>query len=233
MLLILLLYLIFVPELVWDRTSSLEIIWALRCYYVKKKRLTLKENPYFYANLPTLLKAHGHSVKIDPTEDFQQADTFYVLTDRQKPVHIMTGNNILHSFGNLWCYKNTIIFKGLGNFFFPSVSDLLIDICGRLMGESIINASLRGTLSELYVTRFLVSTCIPRPFRTWNYHVLQPIVTEFTAWESYPWTGWEHFINSPLMDSSADFCLCINYPNSPDCPVCSKVITSLTTFANI
>jgi hypothetical protein len=84
----------------------------------KKDRLTLKQNPHFYINLPTLLKAHGDKVKIDPTEDFRQADKFYVLTDRQEPVHIMIGNKVLHSFGNLWCYKNTIIFKGLGNYFF-------------------------------------------------------------------------------------------------------------------
>ena len=82
--------------------------------------MTLKENPHFYANLPTLLKAHGDNVKVDPTEDFQQADKFYVLTDRQEPVHIMSGNKILHSFGNMWRYENTIIFKGSGNLFSPS-----------------------------------------------------------------------------------------------------------------
>ena len=110
--LILLLYLIFVPVLDQDRLSHSEILWHLRYSKYKTDRVTLKENPHFYTSLPTLLKAHGDSIKIDPTEDFQQADTFYVLTDRQEPVHIMTGNKILHSFGNLWCYNNTIIFKG-------------------------------------------------------------------------------------------------------------------------
>ena len=78
--------------------------------------LTLKDNPHFYAELPTLLKAHGDSIKIDPTEDFRHADKFYVLTDKQEVIHI-SGNKILHSFGNLWRFENTIIFKGSGVLF--------------------------------------------------------------------------------------------------------------------
>ena len=199
----------------------------------KRSRLILRENPHFYANLPALLKAHGNSVNINPIEDFQLGDTFYVLTDRQEPIHIMIGNKILHSFGNLWRYGNTIIFKGLAlqAILPPLISDLLTDICGRLMGESIVKASLRNTSHELYFTRFQVSTHIPRPFRTLNSTQcgLQPIVTV-----SYPWMGWEHFIDSPPMDHSANFCLWfITEQPVPNSPVCSKVITCLTTFANI
>ena len=122
MLSILLVYLILVPVFLKNHPSCPEILWYLRCFTDKKERLTFKANPHFYANLPTSLNAHGDNLKIDPTKDFQQADTFYVLPDRQEPVliHIMIGNRILHSFGNLWHYKNTIIFKGLGNpFIFP------------------------------------------------------------------------------------------------------------------
>ena len=105
------------------------------------------------------------------------------------------------------------------------------------MGESIVKASLGGTYSELYITKFPVrpvSTFISRPskFTTRNHHVLQPIVTR-----SYPWTGWECFVDGPPMDtldSFANFWLyVITEQPVPNSPVCSKVITSLTTSANI
>ena len=95
-----------------DNSSLQEILQRL-CDF---KLLTLKDNPHFYAELPTLLKSHGDSLKIDPTEDFRHGDKFYVLTDKQEVVHIMTGKKILHSFGNLWRSENTIIFKGSSAF---------------------------------------------------------------------------------------------------------------------
>ena len=108
---ILLLYLILVPAYFDDNSSLQEMLWNFHCLK-DEKHLTLKDSPHFYAELPALLKAHGGSLKIDPTEDFRHARNFYVLTDKQQIIHIMTGNKILHSFGNLWRYKNTIIFKG-------------------------------------------------------------------------------------------------------------------------
>ena len=132
MLSILPLYLILMPARLKDHMIRPEIFWCFCqgfCHSKDKKLvkknslipsicLTLKENPHFYVKLPSLLKAHGDSLEINPTEDFQQADRFYVLTDRQEPIHIMTGNKILHSFSNVWCYNNTTIFKGSCNHFF-------------------------------------------------------------------------------------------------------------------
>ena len=112
---ILLLYLILVPVTLSNKPSIQEILRGFRFLRRGENgQLTLKDNPHFYAELPTLLKAHGEGVKIDPTEDFRHGDKFYVLTDKQELVHIMTGNKILHSFGNLWRFENTIIFKGSG-----------------------------------------------------------------------------------------------------------------------
>ena len=222
----LLLYLIVVPEICSDNSSFQDILWNFCRLNDKKKRLTLKENPHFYAGLPTLLMALGDGVEIDPTEDFQHEDVFYVLTDKQEPVHIMTNNKILHSFGNLWRSENGIILKGLSIFFFPPVSDFLTDICGRLRGEGIVKASLRGTYYGFY-TRFhierpLVSTSVPKASGTRNHHQLQPIVTEL-----YPWTGWECFIDSPPMDSCVDFCsVCIFTKQvAPSSPVSGNIVT--------
>ena len=113
---ILLMYLILVPVMLSDSPNIQEILRDFSFFMGKKGHLTLKDNPHFYANLPRLLKAHGDSVKIDPTEDFRHGDKFYVLTDKHKPVHILTGNKVLYSFGNLWRSENTIILKGSGVF---------------------------------------------------------------------------------------------------------------------
>ena len=240
----LLLYLIFIPEELSDSSSLQEILWNFCHSKDKKKRLSLKENAHFYTELPTLLKSHGDSVKIDPTEDFRHADNFYVLIDRPQRVHIMTGNKILHSFGNLWRSENTIIFKGSGIFFFafvfPPVSDLSTEICGRLMGESIVNASLRGTYSEFYVKMLPVSrfsTGVPNASGTRNHRRLQPIETELYPMD--PWTGWEHFIDSPPVDtsdSSVDFCFCVFTERAtpgPNSPVRSNVITYASTDIDV
>ena len=116
MLSILLLYLIFVPVMLSDDPSIQEILRGFSLFKGRKEYLALTENPQFYAELPTLPKEHGDSIKIDPTNDFRHANKFYVLTDKQELIHIMSGNKILHSFGNLWRFENTIIFKGSGVF---------------------------------------------------------------------------------------------------------------------
>ena len=168
--------------------------------------LTLKDNPHFYAELPTLLKAHGDSVKIDSTEDFRHLDKFYVLTDKKEVVHVMADNKILHTFGNLWRAENTIIFKGSSVFLGVSpVSDVLTDNCGKLRGESILKASLRRKYSAFYIKTLPVSTGNSRIFRSQNDRGLQPIVTDW-----YPLTtGWKSFIGSPQTNSSPGFCICV------------------------
>ena len=106
------------PEFLGNSPSIQEILWNFYSRWDKKNCLTLKDNPHFYIELPTLLNAHGESVKIDPTEDFRHANKYYVLTDKRELAHIMTGNKILRSFGNFWHSENTVIFKGSGDFFF-------------------------------------------------------------------------------------------------------------------
>ena len=92
------------------------------------------------------------------------------------------------------------------------------------MGESIVEASLRGTFNEFYVTRLPVSTGVSRALKARNERGLRPIDTEL-----YPWAGWDRFIDSPPMDSSVDFCLvCVLTERmTPNGPVRSNVITYL------
>jgi hypothetical protein len=114
-------HLISVPEVISDNPSLQEILWNFSRLKNKKQRLTLSENPHFYADLPTSPEAYGDGVEIDPTEDFQHADTFYVLTDRPSLVCITTDQDTRY-FGNFWCPQNAVIFKGLGCLFYLFIS---------------------------------------------------------------------------------------------------------------
>ena len=100
-----------VPEVLGNNPSLQEILWNFSCFKDERLRLTLRDNPHFYAELPTSLEEYGGRVKIDPTEDFRHADKFYILTDRPELVHIVM-DDATWSFGNFWCLNYAIIFKG-------------------------------------------------------------------------------------------------------------------------
>ena len=125
-----------------DVPSLQEILWNFCCVKDEKQRLALKENPHFYAELPTSPEAYWESVKIDPTEDFQHADKFYVLVDKPELVHIKT-DKVSQSFGNFWCPNDAIIFKGLG---IPPFPLLFLITCQTFMGGSGGRASSRHLL---------------------------------------------------------------------------------------
>ena len=105
----------FCAELVYDNLNFQNILWNFYRIHDTKKCLTLLDNPHFYAELPISRATYGRRIKIDPAEDLSQADKFYVLTDRQEPVYIMT-DQVTLTFGNFWCSENGLIFKGLSIF---------------------------------------------------------------------------------------------------------------------
>ena len=127
-----------VAEVLGDNPSLQEILWNFSRFKDEKKCLTLSENPYFYAELPTPSGADGRSFRLDPTEDFQSANEFYVLTDRTGAI-VLFG---LDSFKKCWCLENAIIFKGMSILFFLPSSDVLTDNYGTLVGESTVSAFL-------------------------------------------------------------------------------------------
>jgi len=141
-----------------ENPTLAEILWNLS-RFKDERRLTLKQNPHFYAHLPMSPDAYGGGFTMEPTEDFRHADKFYVLTDRQGLVYFKT-DQYTRCFGNFWCPNGAIIFKGEHalNWFslFLLVSDILPDLSGRLLGEAIIKASLK-TKHWQFCTRPLVS----------------------------------------------------------------------------
>ena len=207
--------------------SLQEILWNFSRFKDEKQRLTLRDNPHFYADLPTTPEAYGDNVAIEPTEDFRHSDEFYVLTDRLELVHIMTDRD-WQSFGNFWCPQNAIIFKGLcGRLVVIPVSDDLPDICGRLKGEKIVKASLRGTRCGLCEQLQPPVSIFPRAFM--NRRGLQPIITK-----ECPQMGWKCSIGYLLMHSSIDIgsCICAGRL-APDSLVRCDVTTYPTASANI
>ena len=70
------------------------------------------DNPHFYKSLPKSLEEYGSRTEINPAEDFWQTDKFYVLTDREELLYVMT-DQVTLSFGNFWRSENALIFKGL------------------------------------------------------------------------------------------------------------------------
>ena len=196
-----------------DNPSRQEILWNLICFEDEKKCLTLRDNPHFYTELPTSLEAYGDSVKIDPTEDFRHANKFYVLIDKPEPIHIMTDQDS-QSFGNFWCPRNAIVFKGLGILvLFPPYSDVLPDFCGRLRGEGIVKASLKGTYCGFCKRLPQVS---PVPRVSGSRHEVQPIITE-----GCPWIGWKSSNGWLPMHSSVEIGL----------GVCTGQVASETSLA--
>ena len=147
-------------EVLSDNPSLEEVLWNFSHFKDEKRRLTLRENPHFYAELPSSREAYGDELKIDPTEDFRHANEFYVLADKPELVHIMT-DRISQSFGNFWCPKDAIIFKGLGIFLFFHLFLMSFQTCvGGLEGK----ASSRH-LSEAHTVGSVGgSPCIPTPF---------------------------------------------------------------------
>ena len=213
-----------VTEVLGLSSSLQEILWNFSRFIDENHRLTLRDNPHFYAELPTSPDAFGDSIKIDPTENFPRAfqytNKFYVLVDKPELVHIMT-DQVSQSFGNFWCPKNAVIFKGLGIFFcFPPVSDVLPDICGTLRGERIVNESLRGAFCGF--CKQLPRSTAPRA--STDRRGLRPIITK-----GCPRMGWECSIGCLPMHSSVDIGLRVctggSWGASPaDSPVRCKII---------
>lgn len=130
-----------------DPDSDLsEVLWIFSRLKDEDKRLSLKQNPHFYEGLPTSPEAFGGDFRMDPIESFQH-ETIRVLVDN--PDHagrvFLETEGRMRAFGNVWVPSNAIIFKGSCLLFLLfSVSDTLLDVCGKLEGESIVGGAIQG-----------------------------------------------------------------------------------------
>jgi hypothetical protein len=94
-----------------------EILWNFsRFPRHDDRRLTLRQNPHFYRDLPTSPKAHNSNIQADPIEDFHNVNQVWVLTDKPGRVYLQGDLATPQSdrvFGNVWVPNHAIIFKGL------------------------------------------------------------------------------------------------------------------------
>jgi len=145
------------------RKSNLhEILWNFG-RFKGDKRLTLKQNPHFYrlSDLTTW-QTYGSEFEADPIDTFQHAK-IGVLTDKPGRIFLETDQS-KRAFGNAWMTKKAIIFKGsqIAFFLLPSFHDVLLDVCGKVEGESRVHASIRGAPKSWYLEEPpLSSTSLP------------------------------------------------------------------------
>ncbi|KAI9507836.1 hypothetical protein F5148DRAFT_1284720 [Russula earlei] len=104
-----------------------EILWTFS-RYKDGRRLTLGQNPHCYELLPPSREAYGSEFRRDPITNFWDTAKICVLVDRLGRLYLESGQNS-RAFDNVWIPKDAIIFK---------------DVCGRLEGETIVGASIKG-----------------------------------------------------------------------------------------
>jgi hypothetical protein len=129
-----------------------EVLWIFSRLEDKNKRLAVKQNPHFYIGLPTLPETYGGKFRMNPIETFQHLQHFQLKRinvlidnpDRAGRVFLETAGKV-RVFDNVWVLNDTIIFKGLCLlcFSFP-LSDTLLDVCGNLEGESVVEETIQG-----------------------------------------------------------------------------------------
>ena len=131
-------------------SSLSEVLWIFCRFEDENKRLALKQNPHFYKMLPTLPEAYEGESRMDPIETMPvtiQCERISILIDN--PGHagrvFLETAGRMRAFGNVSVPKDAIIFKGSCLLCcFLSFSDTLLDICGKLEGESVFEAAIQG-----------------------------------------------------------------------------------------
>jgi hypothetical protein len=107
----------YVPEVLSQKSDLKEILWNFsRFHRDDSRRLTLKQNPHFYRDLPTSPEAYNSTFQADPIEDFHNVKQVRVLTDKRGRVYLQGDRDTPRSaraFGNVWLPNHAILFKGL------------------------------------------------------------------------------------------------------------------------
>ena len=131
-----------------DQNSDLsEVLWMFSRFKDKERRLSLEQNPHFY-RLPSFPGKcdYGGKFRMNPVQTFRYERVSVLLDnpDHAGRVFLETAR-VVRAFGNAWEANGTIIFKGSWCFIlFLPLPDTLPDVCGRLEGESIVGAAIKG-----------------------------------------------------------------------------------------
>ena len=99
-----------VTEVLCEETRVEEILWNFS-RLEGNRRITLKQNPHFYAGLPRLAYEYSDDFTTDPIEIFWGESEISVLTHERSRVFLETDDK-KRAFGNFWVPDEAIIFKG-------------------------------------------------------------------------------------------------------------------------
>jgi hypothetical protein len=183
-----------------QRSNLQEVLWNFS-RYEGDKCLTLNQNPHFYrlSDLPISPEAYVGDFKANPiASDYFQHAEICVLTDRPGLVTLETDQGT-QVFGNVWAPTDALIFKGSrialsSSLFFH---EALLDLSGKVVGESIIQAFIQGTPELWYLElegsllsptspavspnmRTLSPTIVDGPFRDWREPIRRGLISPHT-----------------------------------------------------
>jgi hypothetical protein len=210
-------YLTPIPEVlrVCGSSDLKETLWNFS-RYSNGKRLTLKQNPHFYEVLPTSPEEYEGRFRRDPIKTFDH-EKISVLTDSSG----LTGRVFLETpketraFGNVWVPKDVIIFKGSCLLCFFSFSDPLLDVCGKLEGESIVAAAIQG-IPNLWCFEEPPLSLSSRPALSYNRnspsHTLT--ATQITSAAGIPICDWREPIRRMLRSQDVNLRFTYKPPSS-------------------
>ena len=92
-----------------------EVLWNF-AHLEDNRRISLHDNPHFYAYLPTSSDEYTAQFRAQPMEKFRLKPnaTIYILVDQPRRTFLKTrqGTRI---FSNVFMLNNVMIFKGLSN----------------------------------------------------------------------------------------------------------------------
>ena len=133
------------PVIIDPSSGLLDVLWMFSRFMGENQRITLKQNPHFYKRLPTTPEAYGGEFRMKPTLTFQH-ERISVLIDSSGHAGrvFLEAAGSTRAFGNVWVVNDVIVFKGSYRSSHFSLSDTLIDVRGKLDGESIIGEAIRG-----------------------------------------------------------------------------------------
>jgi hypothetical protein len=135
-----------------------EVLWIFSRFKNENKHLALEQNPHFYNGLPTSPEAYERDFRMDPIETFQhkKISIFVDNPDNVGWVFLdIAGRR--RAFCSVWIPNDVIIFKGPCVLLGFSLSDTLLDVCGRLEGESIVGEAIEGIPNLWYFKEFPLS----------------------------------------------------------------------------
>ena len=100
-----------VPEMLCEGSNLSEVLWNFS-RFKDQNRIALRQNAQFYKGLDAK-QIYGGDFQRDPIEKFLDTPEhkIFVLTDRQCRVHLEPEGRP-RAFGNVWCPKRSLIFKG-------------------------------------------------------------------------------------------------------------------------